>query len=161
MKTPSSRKDCGAGTTPRRTDAEIEAAFRCLDCRYLTIEGEYYMLRDEIWLAANPEQRGMLCIGCVEGRLGRRLGPEDFLVCPLNDPDGRGRKSARLLSRLLGDGTKADNKFSHRADDKAIDWTAKRDQLRRELRKLWRQFEEEACGVQSGCDRSRTAEAAQ
>ena len=32
----------------------------------------------------NPENRGMLCVGCVEERLGRRLQPDDFTDAEIN-----------------------------------------------------------------------------
>lgn len=44
--------------------------------------------------------RGFLCVGCVEARLGRRLGPEDFSSAPINDPSLAGTE--RLRARLLG-----------------------------------------------------------
>ena len=78
--------------------------FFCRDCRYDTYIDEYFMLQDEVWRAAHPKRRGMLCIGCVEARLGRRLCPEDFKVLPINDLADPllGAKSARLLSRMTG-----------------------------------------------------------
>jgi hypothetical protein len=49
-------------------------SFCCLDCGVNTgTIGEYYILRDEVWLAAVPRRHGMLCLGCVEARLHRRL----------------------------------------------------------------------------------------
>jgi hypothetical protein len=78
--------------------------FACLDCGVDTGRiNEYYMVTDEAWLSANPLEDGMLCIGCLEGRLGRRLTPEDFTRCPLNTNHtiSRGHpKSERLLERL-------------------------------------------------------------
>jgi len=59
---------------------------------------EYYMVRDAVWIAARGPLLGMLCIGCLEARLGRRLVPDDFASVPLNT--GRGHRSARLLERL-------------------------------------------------------------
>jgi hypothetical protein len=89
--------------TPKRSN-NIARHFCCLDCKADTGSGEYYMLRGEIWLAANPKCSGMLCIGCVETRLGRTLMPEDFSDAPLNDPTNSrfGFKSARLMSRITG-----------------------------------------------------------
>ena len=59
--------------------------FRCLDCGVDTCEsGEFYMLRDSIWSAANPKTKGQLCIKCVEQRINRELGRSDFTFCPLN-----------------------------------------------------------------------------
>jgi hypothetical protein len=58
---------------------------RCLDCDVDTLEiGHFYMLRDDVWLEANPTVDGMLCIDCLETRLGRRLAPTDFSDAPCN-----------------------------------------------------------------------------
>jgi len=51
----------------------------CTNCNY-----EYYMVHDSIWLEANPKDKGMLCIGCLESRRGKLLTKDDFLDCPLN-----------------------------------------------------------------------------
>jgi hypothetical protein len=76
----------------------------CKDCGIDAVEaGEWFMLRDDVWAQA-AESDAVLCIGCVEVRLGRRLAPGDFLDVPLNQCRG----SARMRSRLLGlDETKA------------------------------------------------------
>jgi hypothetical protein len=67
----------------------------CLDCGVDTIKaGEHYMVRDEAWPIGGLE--GMLCIGCLERRIGRRLVPADFTYCVLNC---RGRGSVCLQSR--------------------------------------------------------------
>ena len=90
--------------------------------------GELYMVRDEIWAVAWHNRRlncgcnnfstvggqcvfefndtsrqrceacEILCIGCLEERLGRTLTRADFTDCRLNDPDKF--RSARLRSRL-------------------------------------------------------------
>ena len=79
-------------------------AFRCLDCRKDTAKlDEYYMVRHDVWQAANPKIKGMLCIGCLEKRLKRKLDQPDFMWCDLNlmnleIPQG----SRRLRKRLLG-----------------------------------------------------------
>ena len=44
---------------------------------------DYYMLRHELWKTINPQVKGMLCMDCVEGRLGRKLIKSDILICPL------------------------------------------------------------------------------
>jgi hypothetical protein len=60
-------------------DFDLRDGGICLDCDVNTVEtGEYYSLRDDVWLKANPAGAGMLCIGCVETRLGRRLASRDF-----------------------------------------------------------------------------------
>lgn len=91
----------------------------CIDCGIHTrVIKEYYMLEWDIWnsLIDPVAERylfdapvyyyldviqwyGMLCIGCVEHRLGRELKTYDFLDCPLNgDPDLE--RSPRLQARL-------------------------------------------------------------
>ena len=46
--------------------------FECAACGVNTLHiNEYYMVTDEVWEAAWPQDRGMLCIGCLENRLGR------------------------------------------------------------------------------------------
>lgn len=68
--------------------------WRCLDCRVdMLALDEYYMLRNDIWLSIVPDRIGHLCIGCVEGRLGRRLNPDDF-------QPGRGSLNGRYTERL-------------------------------------------------------------
>ncbi len=77
--------------------------FHCLDCGQDTGHHglrEYYMLRDAIWKKI-CNIRGMLCIGCVERRLGRVLTRSDFTACPLNNPrDPQDAFSKRLRLRL-------------------------------------------------------------
>jgi hypothetical protein len=55
---------------------------RCMDCRSTESGGHDYMLRDEIWLSIVPDRLGLLCLSCVEKRLGRRLSEDDFLFTP-------------------------------------------------------------------------------
>jgi hypothetical protein len=53
----------------------------CSLCRTDTAAiDEWYMVEDELWLAAIGGDRFIrfLCIGCLEVRLGRRLLPTDF-----------------------------------------------------------------------------------
>jgi hypothetical protein len=76
----------------------------CMDCRMQTMfnkegENEYYAVHDEVWLQANPQDSGKLCIGCLEGRLGRTLTPSDFTSAPINHED-TWDQSPRLRSRL-------------------------------------------------------------
>lgn len=77
----------------------VDLSFHCLDCAVNTSEiDEYYMVHDHIWLYANPDDYGMLCISCLEERLGRMLRPSDFTDAPVNGDFGN--KSARLKERL-------------------------------------------------------------
>jgi hypothetical protein len=59
-----------------------EIRWLCLDCGKNTLHtDDYYMLRNKLWREIVPrEQRhGMLCLSCIESRLGRPLCPGDFL----------------------------------------------------------------------------------
>jgi hypothetical protein len=60
---------------------------------------EWYAVRDEVWLAAGVDSHGILCIGCLESRLGRALSAPDFEKAALNDP-AFGWHSDRLIDRL-------------------------------------------------------------
>lgn len=58
------------------------------------------MLDNIVWISAVPEIRGMLCIGCLEKRLGRKLIFKDFEDCGLNTHFNIDDKSDRLLERM-------------------------------------------------------------
>ena len=59
--------------------------FLCMDCRKDTDESqEYYMLEDALWQSLVPDIDGMLCLDCVERRLGRELSHADFSSVPVN-----------------------------------------------------------------------------
>ena len=46
---------------------------------------EYYMVHDDLWEeAAQSDIDEMLCIPCLEKRIGRLLNPEDFTEFPIN-----------------------------------------------------------------------------
>ena len=74
------------------TDEYIEVCARhesetCMDCEKHQKEfNEYYMVKDEIWMSCvvGDEEFGLLCIGCLEDRLGRELRPSDFTPFPVN-----------------------------------------------------------------------------
>jgi hypothetical protein len=73
--------------------------FKCAACEVNTLHiKEYYMVHDEIWKTVWPANRGMLCIGCVEARLGRALTAKDFTDAPVNT--GYFDYSERLAARL-------------------------------------------------------------
>lgn len=76
--------------------------FLCLDCSVDTGKiHEHYMLVDTTWFSIHASNRGMICIGCVEGRLGRSLTPQDFNNSHVNNPKLY-PMSSRLLSRIKG-----------------------------------------------------------
>lgn len=80
------------------TPEEVRQRFFCVDCGFDTHRCEYYMVHKHLW----PLRRlgGMLCIGCLEERLGFTLSPEDFTDAPVNTDLGWYQRSDRLLDRL-------------------------------------------------------------
>jgi len=76
-----------------------ERATLCLDCDVDTIAiNEFYVVHDSIWAIVNPASAGMLCIGCLEHRLGRELHRDDFADVPGNA--WVWKKSSRLERRF-------------------------------------------------------------
>jgi hypothetical protein len=77
---------------------------RCADCRVdVHAIDEYFMLHDSVWFIATraPGRRKhprMLCIGCTEERLKRRLIPSDFTRAPINH--GSFPRSKRMIDRV-------------------------------------------------------------
>jgi hypothetical protein len=82
----------------------------CSDCGVGTITlGEWYMVKDEIWEQAwagrrkswygEVDGREILCIGCLEERIGRTLVTCDFTDAPVNHPNDEWM-SDRLYDRL-------------------------------------------------------------
>lgn len=53
----------------------------CRDCGDANIGP---MLHDVVW-STIAEPCDLLCLACMESRLGRKLGSEDFTDCPWND----------------------------------------------------------------------------
>jgi len=83
------------------TDAKCYTAFNCWDCNVNTLSiDEYYMVDDALWEVATEDfgGDGMLCIGCLEARLGGQLVASDFPDLPINR--GVFGYSTRLQSRL-------------------------------------------------------------
>lgn len=86
--------------------------FECMGCGVDTAAiNEYYMVTDKLWAKAasayaSIDNRGMLCIGCLEQAIGRTLVQTDFTNVPLNWmwPD---QQSARLRQRLGFDGPRS------------------------------------------------------
>lgn len=76
--------------------------FGCIDCKINTlVNREYYMVHNKIWKKVNPKIKGMLCIGCLERRLGRLLNRNDFTDAPVNRGFfGVSDLSKRLINRL-------------------------------------------------------------
>lgn len=83
----------------------------CLDCKVdIVRKREYYMLRDSVWLRTGlGKNDGLLCIGCCEKRLHRRLTARDFISalvnCEWDNHSIRLRRrlgNARAYSRRIG-----------------------------------------------------------
>lgn len=77
--------------------------FLCADCGLHTSHiNEYYMVHSKIWREFVPENKydTMLCIGCLEKRMDRKLIPKDFKDCLLNDEGFSTSRSNRLLTRM-------------------------------------------------------------
>ena len=76
----------------------IDRNFICADCKVDTsFDGvnEYYMVHKHIW-DEHGASEDMLCIGCLEQRMGRELTSLDFTDAPVNSDDSR---SDRLMNR--------------------------------------------------------------
>lgn len=74
--------------------------FLCIDCHVDTgAIYEHYYINLETWLSVVGSKTGMLCIGCLEKRLGRKLNKVDFTDCTLNNPKFT-KQSIRLSNRL-------------------------------------------------------------
>ena len=84
------------------TKEDAAVNFVCRDCGADVLHEFEYIVSDESWAATGlGPYDGLLCIGCIEGRLGRGLAPEDFdRRIPANAHSCF--DSARLLSRKLG-----------------------------------------------------------
>ncbi|WP_189456031.1 hypothetical protein [Streptomyces abikoensis] len=105
--------------------------FPCLDCGFLTapLDGpdEWYMVHDSVWQCAGIAEDSVLCVGCLEARLDRRLLHTDFTPVALNDPD-YGHHSERLLSRLRPRAAagrarteRSENEFAQTGADRTLD----------------------------------------
>ena len=59
---------------------------RCVDCGCNTVKRrEYYFVHNHVWRKARMQKyTGMLCVRCLEARLGRSLTSSDFPRTLLN-----------------------------------------------------------------------------
>jgi hypothetical protein len=60
---------------------------------------EHYFVHSSVWFSVVDSNVGMLCVGCLEIRLGRELVHTDFPDVSINNIK-YGNKSVRLLDRL-------------------------------------------------------------
>ena len=84
-------------------DCDDYKLFMCWDCAACTnCSYEYYMVHDALWDSATEDcgPEVMLCIGCLENRLGGSLTKDDFTGAPLNAIN-LVTGSTRLKNRLL------------------------------------------------------------
>ena len=86
--------DCGVNTAPRLLNRkQMEQDFAVI-----RIEQNHDQIVDELWevytVRSKIWEAGCLCIGCLERRLGRMLGPKDFMS---NHPFNRFPGTERLL----------------------------------------------------------------
>jgi len=98
-----------------------DAHWHCLDCLKDTdIAEEFYALHDDLWrrLVRRPSRGSMLCLDCVERRLGRALHRGDFANVAVNQQEAR--KFPALARRLA-------TPSPHPAY--AHDWRARRSQV--------------------------------
>lgn len=73
---------------------DLGDTYLCVDCKIDTCYAdEYYMVHDLLW----PKLDGMLCVGCLEARIGRELVPADF---PDIGANYMGEFSPRLRNRI-------------------------------------------------------------
>ena len=81
---------CGTRCEPYREGVRLVHTCRQCghgrhDCRKCGEDaGNFYMVRDEVWVEAVGDQRGLLHLDCLEELLGRRLEDSDFTDCPAN-----------------------------------------------------------------------------
>jgi hypothetical protein len=78
-----------------------KAKWDCVDCSENT-SYEHYFVTNDVWMEqAKMGEAGMLCVPCLELRIGRRLGPADFTDAHINNPKTH-PMTIRLQSRILG-----------------------------------------------------------
>lgn len=75
-----------------------KSGFECKDCSVCTLKAkEYYMVNKELWDNFGCG-KSMLCIECLESRMGRTLKASDFTDAPINWP--MTNKSLKLQNRI-------------------------------------------------------------
>jgi hypothetical protein len=74
----------------------------CMDSGVDTdaIDESCYEVHNDLWCAAVPSEIGMLCVGCLERRLGRQLKHDDFSRLALSAFEKGMPVSERLRDRM-------------------------------------------------------------
>jgi hypothetical protein len=83
-------------------DPEIDTTFHCADCGRCTSPlGQYYVVGDDLWAASGlGPHDGMLCLRCLEQRIGRALTLADFTaIMPSREGWQRHAASRRVKRR--------------------------------------------------------------
>jgi hypothetical protein len=88
--------DCSVFLEVDMKDPRLLTDANCHDCGH--DYDEYFMVRNDVWRASGLH-RGLLCVGCLEGRIGRQLHQQDFKDVETNRP-GTFPQSLRLRTRL-------------------------------------------------------------
>jgi hypothetical protein len=93
--------DCEVVFNVDMTKPRPLVSFDCVDCGGDFDEYDY-SVEDAVWAASGLEPGGgLLCIGCLERRLGRRLKRDDFAPHPFtNEISSGSHQSLRLRNRL-------------------------------------------------------------
>jgi hypothetical protein len=57
--------------------------WKCLDCgrNCFLYRRDYYMVTNEVWVSIGMKRTQMLCMDCLEGRLGHSLEKKEILDC--------------------------------------------------------------------------------
>ena len=95
--------DCEVVLNVDMTEPKPLVDFSCEDCG--SDYDEHYMVQNDIWKAYGAGD-GMLCIGCLEKRIGRKLHRQDFIDLPINEINPE-TQSLRLQDRLSTEPSKA------------------------------------------------------
>jgi hypothetical protein len=95
--------DCEVLLNVDMTEPKPLVDFSCEDCG--SDYDEYYMVQNDIWKVYGAG-KGMLCIGCLEKGMGRKLRGQDFIDLPINEINPE-TQSLRLRDRLSTEPLKA------------------------------------------------------
>ena len=99
------------GDCPMKTKTTTPVVVtQCCDCGLgCNTAGEWFMVKEQVWAEAWHDRikpwhwlpgQTVLCIGCLEKRLGRTLCIDDFTDAMVNSPDKASGMSDRMRSRL-------------------------------------------------------------
>lgn len=95
------KRDSADHPIPRTGDIKLHKSKRrwlCLDCGQCT-KLEHYFVHAHVWSQAHTSEQGMLCVGCIETRLKRKLTALDFTSAHINNPRTNSMTD-RLRSRI-------------------------------------------------------------